>query len=158
MILLDFKIDEKALAEDLKEDILNEDEDFLLISYFFMPVRMKFNQYELFEYEGDPWCEMPLLYVASGLKAVEKAKQIGQKGFILIEGPGEFVFTMINERTDVVVTYSDGLKLIVTVVSYIKLFEAFKIFENRVREFIWERVPLINKHPYWGPWLRGEKD
>jgi hypothetical protein len=42
--------------------------------------------------------------------------------------------------------------------NYNELLEAFKKFADKVRKFMWERVPQLNEHPYWGPWLRGERD
>ncbi len=158
MIEIDFKIDEEVLAEDLEGDIPNLDETFFLYSRFVMPVRMKIDDIDLFEWNNDPWCEAPIIYIASTGIDITKNLKIQKKTFWpIIEGPGNIELTMLDEH-NVELDLNTGSRHVIVTAKYQELLEAFQKFANKVREFIWERVPQLNEHPYWGPWLRGERD
>ncbi len=158
MIEIDFKIDEEALAADLEEDLPNLDESLFYLSIFVMPVRMIINDIDLFELNNDPWCRAPLIEVANrGLETIKALKTQRGAYWTIIEGPGDIDFTMLDENC-VVLDFNSGSKHVIVNAKYQELLEAFQKFANKVREFIWERVPQLNEHPYWGPWLRGEHD
>ena len=160
MISIDFKIDEEVLKEDLLEDeekIVDSGLVNFVISFFIFPVKMRINEIELFEYKNNPWWYTPIMNIASeGLLDIKRLKQKKNVKYVIINGPGEFEFTMLDKDNVEVVFH--GIEKIETVAKYSELLEAFQNFANKVREFIWERVPQMNDHPYWGPWLRGEKD
>jgi hypothetical protein len=159
MMLIDFKVDEEELRNSLDDDITKEEFNIAYTSVMFiMPIRIQVNGIELFELNGDPWCEAPLLSIASdGLFYVKALKHSGKEEFRIIEGPGEIEFTMID-KTSVKLDFYDGAKHTVTVVKYDELLEAFEKFADKVRKFLRERAPQINENSYWGPWLRGECD
>ena len=157
MILIEFEVDESELAENLEEDIVSIDLVSFVLTLFIMPVRFQINGIELFEYKGDLWATMPIMNLASnGLLSVVKLKEARVKTYELLEGPGTMYFRML-ENDNVEFIY-DGVRQVITTVKYSELLEAFQNFADKVRKFIWERVPQMNEHPYWGPWLRGEKD
>jgi hypothetical protein len=158
MILIDFKIDEAMLAEDLEEDITKHEECTFVISMFIMPVRMQINGIDLFEYNNDPWSEAPIMNLASnGLLSVKRLKNKKKVTYPIIEGPGDLEFNMIDE-INVNIDFFTGSRHVITTSKYDELLEAFQKFAEKVRKFLWVRVPQINDHPYWGPWLRGERD
>ncbi len=158
MIYIDFKIDEKVLAEDLDEDITKYDESVFIVSMFIMPVRMQINGTDFFEYRNVPWSQAPLLNLASnGLKGVKELKNNNEVSYHIYEGPGDFKFSLVEENT-VHIDFNNWSKHLITTVKYHELLEAFQSFAEKVRIFLRERVPQINEHPYWGPWLRGERD
>ena len=158
MTEIDFEVDEAELAEGLDNDIPNEEDSLFIMSYFLMPIRFQVNGVELFEYNNDPWVSMPLLNIAScGLITVKDLKLSKKENFSLLEGPGYIEFTMIDDE-NVKIVYDYFPKPVILTVKYAELLEAFQKFAEKVRAFLKERVPQLNEHPYWGPWLRGEKD
>ncbi len=158
MILIDFEIDENELLENFEEELEKLSTTFFVTTIFIMPIRILVNGYDLVEYNGYPWAEMPIMHLASnGLLTVKRLKKIKKEVYNLPEGAGEITLTMIDDK-DVRVAYKGFAKPVVTVVSYEELLEAFKTFADKVRKFLWERVPQMNTHHSWGPWLRGERD
>jgi hypothetical protein len=75
----------------------------------------------------------------------------------MLEGPGDFKFTLMDDRK-VEVVFFNSSERILEIVSYEELLDAFQKFANKARAILREKVPQLNEHPYWGPWLRGEKD
>ncbi len=158
MILLDFKIDENALAEDLEDDITKYQGCLFVLSFFIMPIRMQINGIEYFEYKKEPWSYAPIMNLATeGLESIKQLKTKKIVTYPIIEGPGIFEFTMMD-NSNVNVNFSNGSRHFVSIVNYDELIEAFQSFAEKVRTFLKKRVPQINEHPYWGPWLRGERD
>ncbi len=144
MILIDFKVDEEVLAEDLEEDIPNLDKTFFFFSMLLMPIRLKIGDMDLFEHNNDPWCEAPLLEVAStGLKTIKNLKIKKRVYWCIFEGPGNIEFTLIDEN-NIKVDFIPGSRHVIVTAKYEELLEAFQKFANKVREFIWERVPQLN--------------
>ncbi len=158
MINIDFLINEKSLAEDLEMDIPNEDESLFEMSYFVMPIRFNVNGLELFQNHGSPWASGPILSLASsGLIAVKDVLKTKKEEYLIIDGPGSLEFTLMDNKK-VEVTFVISSERIAEIVNYEELLEAFQKFACKARAFLKERVPQLNEHPYWGPWLRGEKD
>lgn len=157
MVIVDFKVDEEELIESLEPDMSNIDDCIFVSTIFLMPSRMRVNEFELFEFKGQ-WLPAPIISLASGgLSAVERLKVTRKEKYIIVEGPGDITFRMIDEKK-VNLFFKGDVKTVDTVVSYDELLEAFQKFAEKVRKFLWERAPQINNHPYWGPWLRGERD
>ena len=154
MIILDFKVDERELALSLEERIEDEDETFFNTTMFVMPLRMRLNDLEIFETnEANPWSLGPVMDLASeGLAVIKDLKRKRKEEHLIIEGPGRFIFTMIDDE-NVYIEFTGGY---VTTVKYNDLLEAFERYSEKVRTFLKERVPQINDHYYWGPWLRDE--
>jgi hypothetical protein len=97
MILIEFQVDELALAENLKDDISSETRVSFVVTMFLMPVRFQVEGVDLFEYNGDPWAEMPIMNMASeGLMAVKDLRITGKEEYDLMQEPGTFYFTMVN--------------------------------------------------------------
>ncbi len=158
MIFIEFKIDENTLAENLEMDITEYQACSFVVSIFIMPVRMQMNGIDLFKSQDDPWAEAPIMNLASnGLLSVKDLKKEKRVSYSVLEGPGDFEFTLIDE-TQVKVDFFDCNKHTILIVKYEELLSAFQQFANKVRVFLWERVPQMNNHPYWGPWLREERD
>ncbi len=158
MIILDFLWDENSLAEDLEMDIPNEDESLFEMSYFVMPIRFNVNGNELFENCGSPWASGPILSLASsGLIAVKDVLKTKKENYLIIDGPGSLEFTLMDNKK-VEVAFVISSKRIAEIANHEDLLEAFQKFADKARMFLKERVPQLNEHPYWGPWLRGEKD
>jgi hypothetical protein len=158
MVILDFKTNEDVLKECLEEEIENVDMICFVTTFFLMPLRLCINGLELFEIDKDGWLPGPIISLASeGLSIIKELKITRKKEYQIIEGPGDFIFTMIDEKAVYVefFGFSGNYKMNV---KYEELLEAFKKFGEKVRAFLSERAPQINNHPYWGPWLRGEKD
>ncbi len=158
MIIIDFKIDENELAENLDNDIPNVDYVLFVTTLFIMPVRFRINESDLFEINNDPWAEMPIINFASeGVQKIKKLLITRKEVYTLLEGVGVLQFIMEDEK-NVKIIFNDSAKSIVNNVNYKELLEALQKFANKVRKFFWDRVPQINEHPYWGPWLREERD
>lgn len=150
--------DEKSLAEDLEMDIPNEDESLFEMSYFVMPIRFNVNGNELFENHGSPWASGPILSLASsGLIAVKDILTTKKEKHLIIDGPGSIEFTLVDNKK-VEAAFVISSERIAEIVNYDALLEAFQKFADKARIFLEERVPQLNEHPYWGPWLRGERD
>lgn len=158
MVDIDFLIDEESLAEDLEMDIPNEDVFLFEMSYFVMPIRFNANGNELFGSKADPWSSGPILPIASsGLIAVKDVLKTKREGYVILDGPGDMEFLMISDKLVEVAFFTSSVRE-TEIVNYDELLEAFEKFAAKARAFLNERVPQLNEHPYWGPWLRGEKD
>ena len=161
MIEIDFIVDEEQLTESLSEEgcekIENEDYVSFLVTIFIMPVKMQVNNLEIFGYQDDIWSPMPIMNVASeGVLTIKSLKNSKQEEYQLMQEPGFFIFTMIDDN-NVILRY-EGLKTLQITVPYDELLNAFVKFAEKVRKFMKERVPQLNEHAYWGPWLRDERD
>ena len=150
MILIEFEVDENELAENLEGDIVEIDYVSFVLTLFIMPVRFQVNGIELFEYKGDLWArDDPIMNLASnGLLAVINLNSSKIKKYNLLEGPGTMYFRMIED--DNVEFIYDGVRQVVTTVKYSELLEAFQKFADKVRKFIWERVPQNERTPLLG--------
>lgn len=154
MIEIDFKIDEEELLEDLSFKLEEVSNATFVLTMFMMPMRIVVNQVDLLD---NSWADMPIMNIASnGLLAIQDLKEKGETIYSLPEGTGDIVCTMLNNN-DVELSYS-GFTNVKTIVTYDELERAFRVFADKVRKFLWERAPQMNNHPYWGPWLRGERD
>lgn len=87
---------------------------------------------------------------SDGLLAVKCLKKSRKEHYSIIEGPGDIDFSMIDNM-NVKIDFHNSSKHIVNNVKYDELLKAFEKFAEKVREFLWERVPQLNDHPYWGP-------
>lgn len=158
MVNVDFLIDEVSLAEDLEMDIPSEEVDLFEMSYFVMPIRFNANGTELFENYGSPWASGPILSLASsGLIAVKDLLKSKKEEHFILDGLGNMKFTLVDDKI-VEIAFFNSTQRIVEIVNYKDLLEAFQKFASKARAFLKERVPQLNEHPYWGPWLRGERD
>lgn len=159
MIIFEFRIDEVELAEDLEFDLKNLDLDLFVLTVFIFPVRLNINGVEFFRYNRpDPqkyWDSMPIINLASnGLIYVKSIPEQGNVEYDIPEGGGVLNFTMLPQN-QVSVTFGKSIHVIVP---YQELLTAFENFAANVRAFLNEKVPQMHQHPYWGPWLRGERD
>jgi hypothetical protein len=161
MIVLDFKVDEYQLSLSLEGGIVDEDLGYFTTTMFLMPLRMRINGLEIFETSKEnPWSPGPIMDLASDLlKTVKELKKNRKATHLIIEGPGEFVFTMIDDE-DVYIEFNTGCVTAgySTTVKYDELLEAFEKYAEKVRTFLKEKVPQMYDHEYWGPWLRGETE
>ncbi len=154
MVTIDFKIDEEELKEDLECDLDTLDSGFFVFTMFMMPVKIIINRID-FLTPPCTWIHLPIMDIASnGLIVIKNLTPNVIKDYELPEGAGKFVFKLL-ETGKVTIEFRDTKK---TIVNYDELLEAFQSFAERVRIFLKKRAPQINEHPYWGPWLRGERD
>jgi hypothetical protein len=141
MITLDFQVDEEELKECLDEterNIESIDEGCFVTTMFLMPLRMSLNGLEIFRIKEDCWSPGPIMDLATyGLMTVKKLKKSRKEEHLIIEGPGEFTFTMVDDE-DVYVKFTGGYS---TTVKYDELLEAFEKYAEKVRTFLKERVP-----------------
>lgn len=152
MIIIDFEIDETELAESLAGDITQDDYVCFVSTMFIMPVKFQIDDYILFISSA------PIMSLASdGLLTVKELKNTKKEYYSIIEGPGDIDFFMID-NINVKLDFHDSSNHTIKIVNYDELLKAFEKFAEKVRKFLWERVPQMNDHPYWGPWLRGERD
>jgi hypothetical protein len=157
MILIDFRVNEEELLEDLEMDIPTVEYPLFVLTFFMMPVKIQINGNNIFD-PPDQWAELPILNIASnGLVHVKSLKENISENYELPEGVGTFDFSLLKGGL-VKINYNNGISSSVFIVTYNELLEAFQKFAEKVRAFLKERVPQLNEHPYWGPWLRGEKD
>ena len=159
MIILDFQVDEEELENCLagiEDGIENIDSGCFVTTMFLMPLRMCLTGLEIFKInEKNCWSQGPIMDLATlGLMAIRELKWKKKDEHQIIEGPGDFVFTMIGDE-DVYVEFTRGYAI---TVKYDALLEAFEKYSEKVRNFLKVRAPQINDHPYWGPWLRGERE
>lgn len=159
MVILDFEIDEEELKNSLEEGVENEKTVCFVSTMFLMPLRMRLNELEIFGTNEDYWSPGPIMDLAtSGLTIIKELRENRKEDYEIIEGPGDFIFTMISDEDVYVKFSSESGKKYATTVKYDEILEAFEKFTEKVRKFLWERVPQINNHPYWGPWLRGDRE
>ncbi|MBA3236995.1 MAG: hypothetical protein H0T62_01420 [Parachlamydiaceae bacterium] len=156
MIIIDF--DASATALTGYKDVDKLQTSLFTSTVFIMPVRFQANGIELFGFEDDPWSEAPVMCLATEVvEIVKELKSTIKENYIIIEGPGDIEFTMIDNE-NVKIDFYEGSEHIITTVKYDELLEALLKYSKKLRKFLWERVPELNDHPYWGPWLRGERD
>src|SRR5262249_8290154 len=99
MIEIDFEVDEEELNDNFESELDKLDYDLFVITMFIMPVRFKVDDIDVFEYKDDPWSTMPIINLASnGLLVVKRLKKSGKEEYSLIEGPGDFYFSMIDNE------------------------------------------------------------
>ena len=120
-----------------------------------MPIRFGVNGIELFKDRSkDIWASGPILSLAcGGLLALQEAKNLGKTTYNILEGPIIIEFIMLDDGS---IQIKHNEKKVIA--NYNELVEAFHNFADKIRKFIWERVPQLNNHPYWGQWLRGERE
>ena len=158
MIKLDFKIDEKELQPKYLKLIKPDRYICLVITCFLMPVRFQIHGKDVFYNKKAPkfghWFTMPLLDVVTmGLGHIEILPQKKKTEWWLHESGGKVHFKMMSgNKVKVTFTSHDE----VFYVDYNELLQAFMNFRERVLKFLNERVPQLQDHSYWGPWLKGE--
>lgn len=156
-VKLDFRVNEDELSNSLNKNLQEPEDSVFISSIFSMPLRMKICNLELFKLKK-VWQSGPIIGFASeGVATIKKLKISGKEHYGIIKGPGDLFFTMLTDEIVRVEFLGLSGKFDV-IVGYEDLLKAFLKFANKVRKFLRERAPQINDHPYWGPWLRGEKD
>lgn len=93
MIGIDFKIDEDVLAEDLEElDIPSLDESIFVSTIFIMPVRIRIDDIDLFEFKNDPWRGSNHKRCQRWVVNNKYLRINHKKNWSIIEGPGDIKF------------------------------------------------------------------
>lgn len=152
MITIEFEIDEIELENSMEEDVTREDHVSFVTTMFIMPVKFQINNEILFDSSA------PIMSLASdGLLTIKNLMKTKKEHLSIINGPGDIDFHMIEDKMVKIDFYDSSTHTLVSV-NYDELLDAFKKFAEKVRKFFWQRVPQLNDHPYWGPWLRGERD
>lgn len=145
MVNLELRVDEAALAADAA-DAAHEDATVLQMSYFEMPVRLLVNGVELFGSEPP----LPLLDVAVvGLRAVRRAAAEGSAAY----GIPNVGATLSLRRAGTLLEMTTTPKGTQASAPATEAVEAWEAFARRVRALLHERVPGLQEHPVWGPWL-----
>ena len=147
MIEIDFKVDEEELAEDFEFELEGLDNCFFVLTMFMMPVKIFMEGVDMLN-PPNTWIHLPIMNIASnGLMIIKKLKISKKEKYELPEAAGDFLFDLLDEN-HVKVLFRKKDKIIV---KYDELLKAFQQFADKVRKFLWERVPQMNEHPYWGP-------
>jgi hypothetical protein len=157
-MLLEFQVDEEALAADRKIDPRTADAAALQETYFLMPTRLQVQQEELFAVppkdqrkHASPWLELPILHVAT--VGLQKVKEIGKQGQSIYTLPGSGWRLRFEACGQDVLIHSEvnGRQ---SCVHYTELLAAFEHFASTTRAVLSHKVPELQDHPYWGKWLR----
>jgi hypothetical protein len=160
-MLLEFQIDEAALAADREVDPRTADAAALQETYFLMPTRLQVHQDELFaaplqgyRKDASPWLELPILHVATvGLQKVKDICKQGQSTYTL-PGSGWRLRFQASGQDILIHSEVNGRQ---SCVHYTELLAAFEHFASIVKEVLSRKVPELQEHPYWGTWLRAKQ-
>ena len=156
-MLLEFQIDDGALAADREIDPRTADTAALQETYFLMPTRLQVHQDELLavppqgKKDASPWLELPILHVATvGLQKVKELCKEGQSIYTL-PGSGWRLGFQTSGQDILIHSEVNGRQ---SCVHYAELLAAFEHFASTAREVLSHKVPELQDHPYWGKWLR----
>jgi hypothetical protein len=131
-MLLEFQVNEAALAADREVDPRTADAGALQETYFLMPTRLQVHQDELF---AVPPKALRTTYTWPGSGWRLRFQTSGQEVLIHSEVNGHQ-----------------------SCAHYTELLAAFEHFASTVREVLSRKVPELQEHPYWGKWLREKQD
>ncbi|MBA3238337.1 MAG: hypothetical protein H0T62_08350 [Parachlamydiaceae bacterium] len=116
-------------------------------TFFILPIRFQIDNIKLFDIDGNPWCDAPIMSLATEVvDVVKNLKTTRKEMYIFIEGPGDIEFTMVdneNVRID-----CDAYNHTTITVKYNVLLEALLKYENKVRIFLSDGLPEMCNHPY----------
>ena len=161
-MLLEFQVDEGALAADRKIDPHTADAAALQETYFLMPTRLQVHQEELFavpfkdqQKYASPWLALPLLHVAT--VGLQKVKDTGKQGQAIYTLPGSG-WRLRFEACGQDVSIHSEVNGRQSCVQYAELLAAFEHFASTAREILSREVPELQHHPYWGKWLENESE
>ena len=157
-MLLEFQVDEAALAADREVDPRTADAAALQETYLLMPTRLQVHQDELFAVplkdhrkDASPWLELPILHVATvGLQKVKDICKQSQSTYTLL-GSGWRLHFQASGQDVLIHSEVNGRQ---SCVHYTELLAAFEHFASTVKEVLRHKVPELQEHPYWGKWLR----
>jgi hypothetical protein len=160
-MLLEFQVDEAALAADREVNPRTADAAALQETYFLMPTRLQVHQEELFAVplkgnrkDASPWLELPILHVAT--VGLQKVKDICKQGQSIYTLPGSGWRLRFQASGQDVLIHSEvnGCQ---SCVHYPELLAAFEHFASAVKEVLHRKVPELQEHPYWGTWLKAKQ-
>jgi hypothetical protein len=160
MIVLDFQPDPDVLKEDLETDILVQEFEVFLVTYFVFPVSFAVDETELLQLppfirvQGPQLARLPILHVATiGLDCVRQLRRLPTSSYSLSEYGDYLRFEKPNETVSI---YSELNRKSATA-HLAELLAAFDQFENKVKIFLRSNVPDLKHHRYWGKWLSNQR-
>jgi hypothetical protein len=162
MLELTFTPDPEEVARAIGINLVREEVD-VQYHYFACDVRLTINGVEMFEHPdwaGDGERLLPALGVTllsigpEGLEAVRRAKNDGSSGYGFIEGAGDVDFKLDGDQM-LITSHIFGMPERSVRVPYAELLARWEHFCNEIRSYLWEQVPQLREHAFWGAWLRG---
>lgn len=157
MILLDYKVDEAELAEDLHDPELPglENEDPLLInfSYFVMPIRFVVNGVDIFTLpDGTHYATAQLIgFFSDTIKILNRLTNHESAKFLCEHSSGDIFYKRMDDQ---IIISGGWLKEGKTAsVPLQELKQAFLDFRERAKTFLIERAPALQKNRGWKEWF-----
>lgn len=173
MIMIEFRINEENLAEDLQHFSERTDSAALEETYFVMPIRLCANGVELFQLPNHKkrnifiahpdksaeivrfpeaencWLPLPLLGFAS--HALQKLNEIkpGGEQKMYLAGNGHLLFARHGRQLSITSSINNKVSL----VQFDEVQNAFRGFSAKVQQLLVSRVPAIQQHPSWNQWF-----
>jgi hypothetical protein len=148
MTILEFKVNDVVLQEDLKVSPGTASSAALEETYFVMPVRLCISGVELFHnprHATIPWLELPLIGIARSLgRALGRLKESGAAS-VYLAGGGELL--MEQKGNEVCVTSTIDQRC--ARVDHLELRDATMGFCADVRDFVLRHAPDLESRPIW---------
>ena len=149
MTILDFKLNESALAEDLACPPESANPAALEETYFVMPVSFVVDGIDVLALTGRSTHELPVLgFAADALRVLEQLKPREEKALYLAGG-GELRVRFDGHGFDV----SCSLNGNSVYVERDELITAFRMFAAKVKKMLVVRAPEIQTHKMWPQWF-----
>ncbi len=152
MIILDFQVDEEGLAEDLGASPETANAAALEQTYFVMPVRFTVGNTDLLAFPGayETWRPQPIIGFATHVLGAVLGVKPGEPACCHIADGGRLDFERFDWTIRVSSTLLRGRGESVPAT---ELISAARVFRDRVRDFLLQRVPAMKEHPWWNKWF-----
>jgi hypothetical protein len=148
-VILEFRVDESALAEDRRHDPAGADPAVVETTYFTMPVRFCVDHVDLLKTPSGVWLPQPLLGFATHLSlALHNLRSTGV-AICSVADAGALHFQAHGERVRLVCDFNRAE----TEVAIDELDGAVRLFCQHVRDALRELVPELATHPSWSAWF-----
>lgn len=160
-VVLEFRIDERVLEEDLEVYLKDSwSRDALDVTYFIMPVRLAIGGVEMLEWLGrdagpsDVWCDLCLLDVAGrGLECVRSLEDNTQARYSSLEDAIELKLQRHGDTVRVRSSENDRE----ATVGYEDLLNAFEGFARNVKQALLKAFPGFRNDEGLGAWFSSDE-
>lgn len=155
MISFDFKINEKELDRQANKSLEIEDPPLLTFTYFEVELSMKYNGIDVFEWKKVDgtifkFAHISLLGFAIGSLKILSELNTHERSLLMSDGSAEIFFEH-NRYDTITVGIWGGTKSVE--IPHGELYDALIEFKERVRQFLVEHAPVIQKNPAWKEWF-----
>jgi len=147
MIIVEFRVDEQSLQEDLRCDPKTADIATIEETYFLMPVRLSISSCELLAPTG--WAPLPILGFAIRLHEAARQIRTALVAHCYIAGGGDLQL----RRSDGSDKISIRSPVAIAECGVRELDIASRRFLEDVLTFLRERVDGISSHKHWEEWV-----